>query len=609
MIYALLPPPWLRDKIDARPLQLDTSFEKALDYNAQGYNVYYYPNGVSEASWENCKSRFIQAGDIDKFDWVFVDLDMKHGAYESKEQFIETVMMTECPPTRLVDTGGGIHAYWKVSDLDAMSFLRLSRRLCRKFNSDPAVCMIKQLMRVNDTINTKNPDNYRLCEEIDFNDNVYTCEQLDNWLPPISVSDEAYCKQHYDRAYNPASFETTVDDTLPRKFKTLLTESKEVKELFAGDVKNRSEGDWRLGHILFANGFTRDEAMSSLVNCRKALERAPMHRIGYAENIVNKIWPSEEEEAAETQPLSQSVSDILKKTGGIKGTKFPCWRVFDGTEHGFHLTEVLGLVGGSGSGKTTLALNYFYHFCRLNPNYTHMFISLEQPVDEIAARWVKMTKGKESLHDKVHVLGNYNPDGSYRNLSLHEIQDYILEFEKKNNCKIGACVLDHIGVLKKANKNGETEGLIDICLKLKAFAKATNTFFVVQSQTSREKAGIGDIELDKNAAFGTSMFEWFVDYVVTTWTPLKRIYDQMPNATCSAFKYCKIRHKNVKVDKSREDVVHVLAFDPDTERLSVMTQKQEEAYETWNKIATTLRNKDRKREPSRIAKIDWDNAE
>ena len=48
---------------------------------------------------------------------------------------------------------------------------------------------------------------------------------------------------------------------------------------------------------------------------------------------------------------------------------------------------------------------------------------------------------------------------------------------------------------------------------MKAWAVQTNTLLVMQSQTSREKAGVGDLELDKDAAFGTSSFEWYCDFL------------------------------------------------------------------------------------------------
>lgn len=563
--------------------------------------MYWLPNSISSYD----PGIVAEGSQVDQFNYVFVDMDLKEGKYKNKQEFIDMVLEFGMEPTHIVDSGNGVHVYWQLSDLDAMSYLRLQRRLIRCFHTDEAVCKLFQLMRAPDTMNTKEKSNFKTCTILSQTDSTWTCEQLDKLLPPITQADEEYCQRHYDSTYKLNSSEVRIDEEVPRKFMMLLRNSKEVRHLYEGNVNDRSKADFKLAHILFADGFTREEAMSVLVNCKKALERSPTHRFNYAHNIVDKLWAYEEAENKAEVPLSNSVKDILRKGTAIQGIKFPCWNVFDGTQDGFRLTQVLGLIGGAGSGKTTLALNYFYHFTRLNSEYIHLFVSLEQPEEEIARRWDRVTRGNINLHDKVHVLSNYNADGTYRNLSLSDIEDYVIKLQDKLKTKVGCVVIDHIGVLKKVSRDGENQGLIDICHGMKAFAKRTNTFLVMQSQTSREKSGIGDLELDKDAAYGTSMFEWYCDYVVTTWQPIKRVYFKAPDMTCSAFKYCKIRHKNVLLDNTKEDTVHVLMYDPGTELLREMNQEDEERFSALNLQATTLRNKDRKREPTRVTKIDW----
>lgn len=599
MLYVLIPPKWLEEQIPGiRSEQIDCSYEEAIELNESGYNLYWYPNYPSKLT-----EGFVKAGEVDKFEWVFLDLDLKHGAYTSKEEFLNLLISAKCPPTHIVDSGNGIHGYWKISDLDGMSFLKLSRRLARLYNTDLAVCQLKQLMRVFPSANTKENDNFKLCQSLVDSPYEYTCEQLNYWLPMLTPEDEVYCKQHYDKAHG--LHETVkISDKLPVKFYHFIKSSAEAKSLWSDVQDDRSKADYRLAHLMFAEGFTKEEGLSVLVNCQKALSRAPVHRHNYALNIADKVWTFENNDASSLY-LSESVADILKKTVSVKGDKFPCWEVYDGTHRGFRLTQVLGLIGASGSGKTTLALNYFYWFTKRNPDYIHVFVSLEQPQEEIAQRWCQITQGDDRLNGKVHVLGNYNDDGTYRNLSLFEVEDYIISLEKRLNAKVGCVVIDHIGVLKKVNKDGENQGLIDICHNMKAFAKRTNTFLVMQSQTSRPKGGIGDVELDKDAAYGTSMFENYCDFVVTTWQPLKRVYDIAPHMTCSAFKYCKIRHKNVRKDNIKEDVVHALMFNPETELLTEMTQSDEIAFNHFSSMANTLRNKDRKREPTKLTKINW----
>lgn len=590
MVYRLIAPQWLIDESPGTRRVLEGEFtqERLEELNAQGYNCYFLPNYPSEYD----PSKTVSGSQIDVFNFAFVDMDLKDGKYSSKEQFSSVVTSSTAPPTYIVDSGGGVHAYWQVTDLDAMSYLKLQRRLLRLFNTDEAVGQIYQLMRVPGTVNTKLKDEPRLCNYLDKTDHIYTCEELDKALPPLTLEDEEYCKQHYDKTYHPET-QTIVSDKLPPKFSTLLRNNKEVKEIWSGNVDDRSKGDYRLGHILFANGFTRDEALSTLINSAKALPRAPHHRVSYAENIVDKIWTFEE--TSNELNLSSTVREILHKSGDtLKGTRFPCWSYIDNTEHGFRLGQVIGLVAGSGVGKTAMALNMFEGFVQSNPDYDHFFVPLEQPANEIADRWKTMCGDKTQLHDKVHVISNYAEDGSFRHLSFDDIKEYLLKFQKVTGRKVGCVVIDHIGALKKTDKNGENQDLMDICHSMKAFAIHTNTLLIMQSQAPREKAGAGDLELGKDAAYGTVYFESYCDYLITIWQPLKRCYSEDSCPTVTAFKFCKIRHKKMGTDAICEDVCYRLYFEPETEHLRELSQDEEKSFDFFNKKATNARKKDRK---------------
>ncbi len=212
------------------------------------------------------------------------------------------------------------------------------------------------------------------------------------------------------------------------------------------------------------------------------------------------------------------------------------------------------------------------------------------------------TASQIGMQNKVHILGNYNEDGTYRDLSMTDIQSYVLGLEKHTGVKVGCVIIDHIGILKQEKKSDEFSGLIGVCKQLKAFAVATNPFLVIQSQTTRAKNGGGDMELDMDAAFGTSNFESFVDFVFTTWQPLKRIYNKAPHMTVTAIKMCKNRHRNQLLDKAKVDQIYGLMFDPKTDRL---TSDETKAYEFWSQQATVLRNKDRKQQPNQLTPIDW----
>lgn len=593
MLLRLIAPQWLLDEHPKtkRVLEADFSQEEIKQYNDQGYNVYYLPNYPSIYD-----GAIVDGSKIDRFEYVFVDYDCKTNTYASKEDFIEKVSLIDSlTPTRVVDSGNGVHVYWKVSDLDAKSYLKLSRRLIRLFKTDEAVGKIFQLMRLPGTMNTKAKGSPQPCETLYEDEISYSCEDLDKILPMITPEDEAFCNKHYDMVYNPDKSNTEVNDTLPAKFGKLLRTNPEVKEIWSGSTSDRSKDDFRLGHIMFANGFSKEEAASTLVNSAKALSRAPIHRTNYAMNIIDKIWTFEE--LGVTTELSSSVADILKKSGSVlKGQRIPCHPRVDNTEGGFRLGQVLGLIAGSGVGKTAFAMNCFQWFAQNNPDLYHFFIPLEQPAREIADRWQIMCGEDTSLHSKVHVMSNYDEDGNFKHLSLEEIKAYIVKWQQTTGNKVGCVVIDHIGALKKKGANDEKQDLITICHTMKAFAVQTNTFLIMQSQTSREKAGSGDLELNKDAAYGTATFEWYCDWLVTLWQPLKRCHMEQSCPLVTAFKFCKIRHKKANKDIIQEDVPYFLKFDPQSECLSDMTQDDTTSFKYFLPKATNKRKADRKTE-------------
>lgn len=566
------------------------SAQQIKDYNAQGYNVYYLPNHPSEYP----RTGSVDGTHIDVFNCVFVDCDLKDRVYADKNAFFEAVGIAGIAPSKVVDSGNGVHVYWNISNLDAMSYLRFQRRLMRLFNTDDAVATLYQLMRLPGTMNTKVKDAFLPCIELLTDTVSYTAEDFDKLLPPITTEDEAYCQQHFDKTHYINQDNTPISEELPPKFGRLLRDNDEAKELWAGNTDDRSKGDYRLGHIMFANGFGKEEALSVLINSAKALQRAPTHRRNYAINIVDKIWTFELTTDKDALDLSSSVREILQRSGDtLKGTPFRCHPRIDNTMHGFRLGQVIGLVAGSGVGKTAYALNMFKWFAERNPDYHHFFIPLEQPANEIADRWRTMCGTDTSLHDKVHVISNYDTDGNFRHLSFDEIREYIKKFQDKTGNKIGCVVIDHIGALKKKGKDGENQDLMDICHSMKAFAVQTNTLLVMQSQSSREKAGIGDLELNKDAAYGTVYFESYCDYLITIWQPLKRTHSEQSCPTVTAFKYCKIRHKK-KQDVIQEDVPYYLSFDSDTEQMHDMTQDQITSFSYFLPKATNKRKADRK---------------
>ncbi len=590
----MIAPPWLLEEQPDRPRVIEGEFttDQIRVYNEVGYNVYCLPNAPKSYQ----KGVTVDGTHIDNFQYVFTDFDLKSNVYPSKEAFLEAVEASQIPPSKIVDSGNGIHVYWRVQDLDAKSYLRFQRRFVRLLRTDEATTSIFQLMRLPGTINTKLKDFPKDCVLLLDVPGAYTSEELDRLLPAISTKDEEACNQHYDRTYNLDRNSIQIMETMPPKWGKLLRENGEVKELWAGATDDRSMNDFRLGQVMNAHNFTPEEAITVLANSAKALRRAPIHRLAYAQNIVEKIWTYEaapEEEKA-TIIEDDTVRGILSKgEETILGERFPCHRLIDDTVHGFRLGQVVGIIGGSGVGKTTLTLNAFLWFAENNPNYHHFFFSLEQPVGEIAMRIKTICQGNDSLYDRIHVVSNYGPDGKFRDFSMTGVEEHLLSFQKRTGHKIGATVIDHIGVLKKPTKQSEGEALIGVCKQMKSVAVTVNTLIIMLSQSSREKAGIGDLELNKDAAYGTVKFEAYCDYCICLWQPLKRVYTSGA-PTVMAFKFAKIRHKRQDKDRIREDVCYQVYFDPQTERLRELTREEERKIPFYLNQAANIRKQDRK---------------
>lgn len=570
MICRLILADWVKKADLSRVLEGGFSEKDIQYYNSIGYNCYYLPNYPERYE----KGTRLDGAQINVWSFVFVDYDLKDKVYASKEDFIAKIAESNLPPSSIVDSGHGIHIYWKIKDLDAMSYLRFQKRLIQEFKTDRSVSTLFQLMRVPGTMNVKVESHPVVCEIL-YEDTIeYTCDELNKLLPPISFQDEIACKDHFNNVMK-VQPEAEIDDKMPAKFAKLLEKDDEIRSLFTSMSGDRSAKDWRLVNKLKLNGLTRDEAITVIAHTAKAVNRNPVQRVKYAQDTVDKLWTED------SLDLSKTVDEYLQQEDQ-SGQRLRCHTLVDGTHHGFRCGKVLGLVAGSGVGKTAFTLQFFKWFIELNPGFDHFFVSLEQPGKEIAQRWNVLCEGNKALNSKVHIIDNYNQDESFRHLSLEEIKKYISDWKKRTGKKVGCVVIDHIAILKTTLPG--SVGIETICHKMKPFAKELDCFLIMQSQTTKEKAGIGDKELNKDAAYGTIMFEAFCDYLVTLWQPLKTLHHNPDCPTVSAFKFCKIRHKNQRKDRILEDVVYRLLFDPDTETFRQLNQLEEEAFTRYFSI-------------------------
>ncbi len=197
-----------------------------------------------------------------------------------------------------------------------------------------------------------------------------------------------------------------------------------------------------------------------------------------------------------------------------------------------------------------------------NPNNddVFVFISLEQPEQEIVQRWVKLVGNDSPLADRLYVIGNEDEKGEPRNIGIQEIFEYCSDIKKTTGKEIGILSVDHFGIISKHidTRKKQTFGVSSekdtgwgdvrvispnlLATQMKSLAKMLNTFVIVLSQTTKDK-GQGDLPIDKDGAYGISQFENIMDYIITIWQPLMRVQNRCQHYFL-AWQYAKIRHKH-----------------------------------------------------------------
>jgi hypothetical protein len=272
----------------------------------------------------------------------------------------------------------------------------------------------------------------------------------------------------------------------------------------------------------------------------------------------------------------------------------------------------MGMIAGSGVGKTTATLDIFYEMMKNNPESDdiYIFFSLEMPDYSIISRWQSLIGTETHLSNRLFVVSNEDINGEPLHINLQKIYKFSKGIEKRTGKKIAAVALDHLGALErdidvsqKPNFGimGEDLGFgtvrnipFDILPgKLKELAKTLNCFFILQSQTTKERSKNGDVELGLDAAFGSAKFEWFMDYVVTLWQPLRRV-EHETDLRVLGWQYAKIREKNSS-DKIKTLQKKVLSVSLDTGKLRPLFDTEMVEFKELELRASALREQAEKK--------------
>lgn len=584
--------------------------------NKEGFNVYWFPNHPKKNVYSDEK-KYVNGRDIDIFEFLFVDMDLKDGIYKTKEAFYEEVSKFPLKPTLTVDSGNGVHVYWKMKDLNRDAYVVMQKRLIQHFKTDDSIWTVLQIMRYPGSLNTKKADEFKqtAVHESLSTGKEYKLSQFHKVLPEISEKNAEKAQNHLDKLDGKITLKLSEDvniDELPDKFIELMEKDKRIRDIFedpVGSYGDRSKADAALANMLLSKNFNRKEASIIISNGQKALSKGP-NRMSYAIATVDFVYNDRIKNQFQTVGEKSKAKKKVNRGEPVNGPE-----IFDCLKNKWRKSQVLGMIAGSGVGKTTVALKCVKDMIKNNPDNDDIFIffSLEMPEYEIEERWVRLVGKNSELADRLYVIGNEDDAGEPRNISLQDIYTYAKDIELSTGKNIGSIVIDHVGLVNpvinlKRKPTFGAEGDIDgghginrvltlpsLCKAMKPLAKQLNTFLILLTQTTKSK-GAGDTPLDKDAAFGTASYEWNMDYILTMWQPLMRIYKET-DIRVLAWQYAKIRNKHREDPISTHEPI-LLNYDMDSGDLNRLSGEDYATFEQLLPVANEARRAADKKESS-----------
>lgn len=583
-------------------------------FNQRGYNIYFFPNYPSRNVYAE-GVRHLSGKHIDVFQFVFVDMDLKDKVYKSKEEFIEVLAKFQIKPTFVVDSGNGIHAYWRVLDLNRDSYVITQLALMKALKTDESVFTVMQLMRLPGYLNTKVHNAYIQANVIEAlssgKDYLVT-----DFVSVINELDEASAirgQNHLNKLDGKLKIDIPEDvnlEELPDRFIDFLIDPQNIavynvftnpKSVF-GD---RSKADLSLANTLFKYGFDRKDALAILSNSQKALSKGH-HRFSYAQTTVDKVYIEKHNEKFRTVGQQLRMGEGEKNLGDfVRGTWYMDTDVLG---EQWRKKELLGLIAGTGVGKTSVTLKAIKDMIENNPDNDDVYVvfSLEMSEAEIIKRWIKLVGETSPLADRLYVIGNEEENGDPRNIGLQEIHNYCKDITKMTGKRIGTIAIDHIGIISKhintkkfpnfgiqSEMNAgygdvKTLSLNSMAKQLKPLAKMLDTFIIILTQTTKDKQGAGDLPLGVDAAYGISDYENIMDRIITIWQPLARVQNQI-STRFLAYQYVKIRNKTAN-DRIQTYEPKLLTFDLNTGDLKLTTSEEYAEFQKYLPMAQEIRD-------------------
>lgn len=315
----------------------------------------------------------------------------------------------------------------------------------------------------------------------------------------------------------------------------------------------------------------------------------------YAPRGVNNKLPLIAKSAEEL--IESGIMEVESER--IKGPK-----MFDATEWGWRKGESMGLIAGSGTGKSSVSMKLLKEIIQNNPDNDdiHFFFTLEMSSRQVLSRWKKLVGYRNNLIKKLYVIDNEQCD---ERISWQHVVRYVEDTCAVLNKKPGCIIIDHFKALSnkidlKMSPNFDVSfdmhsglgnikniNINEMCRLINVVAKRLNAFVIVQNQSTKSRAGDGDLPMGIDAAHGAADFEWFCDYILTVWQPLKKVQD-ITNLKTTAWQYCKIREIG-QYDKVSVYTPYILKFEEATGDLRKLTNVELDEFRRSLELANERR--------------------
>lgn len=239
-------------------------------------NVYF---GVAT---RKCKSGTEE--DVSYVPGLWLDIDPKHATYEKAMQ---VVTQLPTPPTAIISSGNGIHAYFKfnepfvVNNDENFQFIKeLSTKLHVYTNADHTADL-SRMLRVPNSLNVKDLEDTRLCSVVEIAGATYSLDSFD-YLSAVEIT-------------NPT---TNLEKVKVTYFTSIMLEEMRVptyiKRLIVEGAKEgeRSEKIFAVTCSLLEKEHTVEEIAYILTNpdwgiSDKILGRPEQHQMPYIEGVIN----------------------------------------------------------------------------------------------------------------------------------------------------------------------------------------------------------------------------------------------------------------------------------------------------------------------------------